>query len=157
MAKLNAPNLLGRLKEVREDGGLSGSMSSVLSSEGASDDNGIIDGRIDPEVSTLIASKIEKLVESFKAEKDFNWRVHILDPIQTIVEVTKLIGDFGDRQGMEVLVVELLKDLYGEYRPNIPWVPDFLAKWLMGMAIDKLAPWVVDWVLDFIYGEDEEN
>jgi len=152
---LNSDDLLKKFAAIRKENGMDVSIASILKDAAASDDDSVVAGKVEPEVADQIVAKIEKLVVGFKSQKEFNWRVHVLDPITVILSVIKMIGDYGDRQYMENLVIAIIKDLYKQYTPKIPYIPEFIAKWVLNLLADKLVPWLVDWTLDLIYGEDE--
>lgn len=152
MATLDPNSLLEQFNKIKSDNGFAvDSIGDILNS-----DSSAIQGKIEPEVAVRISAKINKLVQEFKDTPSFSWRTHILDPIAVTIEIVYLIGDFNDRQGIEKLVVAILTDLFDKFNPKIPYVPGFLAGWVHGLIVKNLVPKIVDWVLDLVYGKDED-
>lgn len=147
MGKLNLDELTNKLKDTKSDEGF-----VVVAAEALSEK----DGRIDVELSTKIEALLEEVIDGFKNNREFNWRIHILDPIYAIVSITKLVDNVQDRAATEKLVDELLKDLFKRYSPKIPYTPDFIGNFIKGIILSSIIPKVVDWLFDKIYGPDEE-
>lgn len=145
MSKLDSESIMGRLAEIQ--GKMSEDTADGVPQEGQ---------MITIEKAAKIQKIITDMVEAFKAEKKFNWRVHILDPIGAIVDIAKLIDNLADRAVIEQMAVDVIKDLYKEYSPKLPWLPKFLSNWVTGLIVKSVIPSVVDWLLDKVYGPDED-
>jgi len=155
VAKIDLTALLNKMREAKEDKeSLAQTAARVLAENGRSDDDSVVAGKITPKKATEVEAMVEALIEKFEAEETFNWRVHILDTTDTIIEIIKAVGDFGDRPLLEDLVVEIIADLFKRYNPKIPYVPQFIGKFVKSKIVDTLVPFLVDWILDKIYGED---
>jgi len=147
MGKLNLDELMNKLKDTKSDEGF-----VAVASEALAENN----GKIDVELSTKIEALLEEVIDGFKNNRTFNWRVHILDPIYAIVSITKLVDNTQDREATEKLVDELLKDLFKRYSPKLPYIPDFIGNFIKSMILSSLIPKVVDWLFDKIYGPDKD-
>lgn len=147
--------LLKKMDEAKDDKeSLAATATRILSEHGKSDDSSIVAGKITPKKAVEIEAIVEKLVEEFKKQKTFNWKVHILDTVDAIIEIVNTIGDFGDRAALEDIVVQIVADLFKRYNPKIPYVPEFIGKFVKSKIVDTLVPLLVDWILDRIYGAD---
>jgi len=147
MGKLNLDELMSKLKDTKSDEGF-----VAVASEALAENN----GKIDVELSIKIEALLEEVIDGFKNNRTFNWRVHILDPIYAIVSITKLVDNTQDREATEKLVDELLKNLFKRYSPKLPYIPDFIGNFIKSMILSSLIPKVVDWLFDKIYGPDKD-
>lgn len=147
MGKLNLDELMDKLKDTKSDEDFVAVAAEALSEK---------NGKIDADLSAKIEALLEEVIDGFKNNRQFNWRVHILDPIYAIVSITKLVDNVQDREATERLVDELLKDLFKRYSPKIPYVPEFIGNFIKGIILSSIIPKVVDWLFDKIYGPDEE-
>jgi len=145
MSELNASELFGKLQDIKNK--LSEETADSVPSKG---------GQLDVETAAKIEKMIAEMVSSFKGQKSFSWRVHILDPIYATVEIAKSIDDYSDRAAIEILVGDILTGLYKEYSPKLPWIPQFVSNWVTGILVSSVIPSAVDWILDKIYGPDED-
>lgn len=124
-------------------------------SDGTADSAPSSGGQIDISSVAKIQKLIAEMVSKFKVQKKFDWRIHILEPIGAIVEVAKLVGH-DDRASIEKFTNDIIVGLYKEYSPKLPWIPQFLSNWITAKLVSSIIPSVVDWILDKIYGPDED-
>lgn len=144
MSELDATEILGKLQNLKNK-----------ISEGTSDSVPSNGGQISVDTAVKIQKLITDMVDKFKGQKKFDWRIHILEPIGVIVDVAKLSGQ-NDRAGIENLATDIIVGLYKEYAPKLPWVPQFFSNWITAKLVSSIIPSVVDWILDKIYGPDED-
>lgn len=154
MAKLDLDGLRQKLAEAKTDASLAETAASIISEAGLSDDDSIVVGNFGAPKSEKIQVIVEEIVEKFKQQKSFNWRVHILDVVDAVVDIVKLVDDQPDRGKFEGLVVDVVQDLFRRYDPKIPYLPGFIGRWVKSLIVKTIVPAVVDWIFDRIYGGD---
>lgn len=161
MAKLNLEMLKEKLNLIdsKKDNKSTALKELLISAGNSSIDNTLIDGTLSQEVSAKIESKINNLVTGFQSQKGFNWQLHILEPIGSLVDVIKLVDqDLTNRPQLEAITVDLIQNLFKRYPVKIPvaWIPKFVSDMILSVIVNTLTPKLVDWIFDRIYGPDED-
>jgi len=158
MAKINLAHLLGEINSTKTKESLLAKAGELIAVHGNIEGGGLIDGKLGADDSAKVQALIDGIIEKFKAEKKFNWRVHILDTIYAIIDITKIIEPTtSNREALEMLVVDLVKDLFKKYNPKIPYVPNFIGNWIKALIVDTISPALIDWLFDKVYDDDESD